>query len=80
MVTEKTPPSKRKTRSSNKKEITIERYEYLSKINNEYFELLSKYNKEQEMMIKLLKENNQCLKDLKFFKEMYHAQLSNILQ
>lgn len=80
MVTEKTPPSKRKTRSSNKKEITIERYEYLSKINNEYFELLSKYNKEQEMMIKLLKENNQYLEDLKFFKEMYHAQLSNILQ
>lgn len=85
MATEKASPPKRKTRSCNI-EITIERYKYLTKIENEYSEVYSNYKEEQRRFYNAI-EKNLLLSDinlklpeeLKFLKEMYRGQMNNLV-
>ena len=85
MATEKASPPKRKTRSCSI-EITIERYKYLTKIENEYSEVCSKYKEEQrsfynavEKNILLTDINLKLTEELTFLKEMYRGQMNNLV-
>ena len=85
MATEKASPPKRKIRSCNI-EITIERYEYLTKIENEYSEVFSNYKEAQRRFYNAVEKNlllsdiNLKLTDeLTFLKEMYRGQMNNLV-
>lgn len=86
MATEKASLQKMKTRSCSKKMITIERYEYLTKIENEYSEVCRNYKEEQERFKSVVKSylslsetNRKLINDLKSLQEMYRGQMNNIV-
>lgn len=85
MATEKASPPKRKTRSCNI-EITIERYKYLTKIENEYSEVCSNYKEEQRRFYNAIEKNLllsdinlKLTEELTFLKEIYRGQMNNIV-
>ena len=87
MATEKAPLPQRKTRSSNKKAISIERYEYLAKIEGEYTEVWRSYRKHDALLKNAIEENLELkdeklklLEELTFFREMNREQVSYIIQ